>query len=63
LINQRIAEMIRLKIIIDVIGMYNLKLGLFITISPGNLPKGSLEIQGQKIPAIKKAIPATINIF
>lgn len=55
--------MIRPKMIIDVIGIKILKLGLSITISPGNLPNGSFEIQGKTNPASNNIIPTTIKIF
>jgi hypothetical protein len=48
---------------IDVIGMYILKFGLSITISPGSLPIGNFEIQGHKRPANNKIIPKRNNIF
>lgn len=43
--------------------MYILKAGLSIIISPGNLPKGSLEIHGHNNPAANKIIPVVINIL
>lgn len=52
-----------LKITIDVIGKKNLNPGLSTTMSPGNFPKGSFEIQGQVNPMMMMKIPAVIKIF
>jgi hypothetical protein len=49
--------------IIDVIGIYILKLGLSTTISPGSFPNGNFEIHGQRKPTIRMAMPIKIKIF
>lgn len=48
---------------IEVMGINNLKLGLSITISPGSLPNGSFDNQGQSSPLNKIITPVTIKIF
>ena len=46
----------------DVIGKKIFMLGLSITMSPGNLKRGSLPIYGQSRPAKINAIPKPINV-
>ncbi len=47
----------RLTTIMVVIGMKTLMFGLLMMISPGSLPRGNFEIQGQKSPMSSRQIP------
>jgi hypothetical protein len=49
--------------IMVVIGIYNLKPGFSIIISPGSLPIGSFPNQGHKRPIIKIIMPMIISVF
>lgn len=61
--NQSNKESSKLKTSIETIGIYILRFGRSITISPGNRPKGIFERYGKSNPITIRTKPMIINTF
>jgi hypothetical protein len=60
---REIREIMMLIMIMVVTGMYILRFGRSITISPGSRPMGNFPSHGQRSPAARNITPSMINVF